>query len=75
MLSIRAYNALKRAQVNSVSDLTGFSYEDLMELPNLKTKKAEELVESLRRVGIQIPESKYVDSSPPGLDVIPDPWM
>ena len=33
-LSVRAYNCLKRAQVNSVSDLMGFSYEDLLEIKN-----------------------------------------
>ncbi len=57
-LSVRAYNCLKRAQVNSVSDLMGFSYEDLLEIKNFGSKSADEVIEALERIGIQIPQSR-----------------
>ena len=57
-LSVRAYNCLKRAQVNSVSDLMGFSYEDLLEIKNFSSKSADEVIEALERIGISIPQSR-----------------
>ena len=57
-LSVRAYNCLKRAQVNSVSDLMGFSYEDLLEIKNFGSKSADEVIEALERIGITIPQSR-----------------
>ena len=57
-LSGRAYNCLKRAQVNSVSDLMGFSYEDLLEIKNFGSKSADEVIEALERIGISIPQSR-----------------
>ena len=49
---------LKRAQVNSVSDLMGFSYEDLLEIKNFGSKSADEVIEALERIGISIPQSR-----------------
>lgn len=57
-LSVRAYNCLKRAQVNSVSDLMGFSYEDLLEIKNFGSKSADEVIEALERIGITLPQSR-----------------
>ena len=57
-LSVRAYNCLKRAQVNSVSDLMGFSYEDLLEIKNFGSKSADEVIEALERIGISLPPSR-----------------
>ena len=57
-LSVRAYNCLKRAQVNSVSDLMGFSSEDLLEIKNFGSKSADEVIEALERIGISIPQSR-----------------
>ncbi len=57
-LSVRAYNCLKRAQVNSVSDLMGFSYEDLLEIKNFGSQSADEVIEALERIGISIPQSR-----------------
>jgi len=57
-LSVRAYNCLKRAQVNSVSDLMGFSYEDLLEIKNFGSKSADEVIEALERIGISNPQSR-----------------
>ncbi|AVH70847.1 MULTISPECIES: DNA-directed RNA polymerase subunit alpha [unclassified Nostoc] len=55
-LSVRAYNCLKRAQVNSVADLLDYTQEDLLEIKNFGQKSAEEVVEALqRRLGITLP--------------------
>ena len=57
-LSVRAYNCLKRAQVNSVSDVMGCSYEELLEIKNFGSKSADEVIEALERIGISIPQSR-----------------
>jgi DNA-directed RNA polymerase subunit alpha len=58
-LSVRAYNCLKRAQINSVSDLMGYTQEDLLEIKNFGQKSAEEVIEALeKRLGIKLPHDK-----------------
>lgn len=58
-LSVRAYNCLKRAQINSVADLLDYTQEDLLEIKNFGQKSAEEVVEALQqRLGITLPQSK-----------------
>lgn len=58
-LSVRAYNCLKRAQVNSVADLLEYTQEDLLEIKNFGQKSAEEVVEALqRRLGITLPQER-----------------
>jgi len=58
-LSVRAYNCLKRAQINSVADLLDFSQEDLLEIKNFGQKSAEEVIEALQeRLGITLPLEK-----------------
>jgi DNA-directed RNA polymerase subunit alpha len=58
-LSVRAYNCLKRAQINSVADLLGYSQEDLLEIKNFGAKSAEEVIESLQKnLGIMLPLEK-----------------
>ena len=58
-LSVRAYNCLKRAQINSVSDLLDYSQEDLLEIKNFGQKSAEEVVEALQiKLGIMLPLEK-----------------
>ncbi|MEO0454987.1 MAG: DNA-directed RNA polymerase subunit alpha [Cyanobacteria bacterium P01_A01_bin.114] len=63
-LSVRAYNCLKRAQINSVSDLLDYSQEDLLEIKNFGQKSAEEVVEALQeKLGIMLPLEKPAKSS------------
>jgi len=58
-LSVRAYNCLKRAQINSVADLLDYSQEDLLEIKNFGQKSAEEVIDALKtRLGITLPEEK-----------------
>jgi len=63
-LSVRAYNCLKRAQVNSVADLLDYTQEDLLEIKNFGQKSAEEVVEALqRRLGITLAPERSSKSS------------
>ena len=58
-LSVRAYNCLKRAQINSVSDLLDYTQEDLLEIKNFGQKSADEVIDALRkRLGITLPQEK-----------------
>lgn len=58
-LSVRAYNCLKRAQINTVSDLLDYSQEDLLEIKNFGAKSAYEVIEALQvRMGITLPQEK-----------------
>ncbi|MBF2034942.1 MAG: DNA-directed RNA polymerase subunit alpha [Leptolyngbyaceae cyanobacterium T60_A2020_046] len=63
-LSVRAYNCLKRAQINSVSDLLDYTQEDLLEIKNFGQKSAEEVIEALQqRLGITLPAEKSAKPS------------
>lgn len=54
-LSVRAYNCLKRAQINSVSDLLKYSPEKLQEIKNFGQKSAEEVYAALKnKLGITL---------------------
>lgn len=60
-LSVRAYNCLKRAQINTVADLLDYTQEDLLEIKNFGAKSAEEVIEALQvRLGITLPHEKSV---------------
>jgi len=48
-LSVRAYNCLKRANVNTLSDLLKYSPEDLLEFKNFGQKSADEVCENLKK--------------------------
>jgi len=52
-LSVRAYNCLKKAQINTVGDLLHYSPEKLQELKNFGRKSADEVFSTLKnRLGI-----------------------
>jgi DNA-directed RNA polymerase subunit alpha len=58
-LSVRAYNCLKRAQINTVADLLDYSQEDLLEIKNFGQKSAEEVIDALQqRLGITLAQGK-----------------
>jgi len=60
-LSVRAYNCLKRAQINYVADLLQFTEEDLLEIKNFGQKSAEEVIDALReKLGLTLPKERPV---------------
>ena len=57
-LSVRSYNCLKRAGINTVSELTSKTPEDMMKVRNLGRKSLEEVLAKLRELnlGLSTPE-------------------
>ena len=53
-LSVRSYNCLKRAGINTVQDLTNMSEEDMMKVRNLGKKSFDEVVDKLHSIGLDL---------------------
>ena len=53
-LSVRSYNCLKRANINTVEELCNKTSEDMMKVRNLGRKSLEEVLEKLRELGLQL---------------------
>ncbi len=53
-LSVRSYNCLKRAGINTVQDLTNRSENDMMKVRNLGRKSLEEVVAKLDSMGLAL---------------------
>ncbi|MFV0555884.1 MAG: DNA-directed RNA polymerase subunit alpha [Lactovum sp.] len=53
-LSVRAYNSLKRAGINTVLDLADMNITEIQKIKNLGKKSFEEVVEKLKNLGIEI---------------------
>ncbi len=51
-LSVRSYNCLRRALLNTVADLTSKSEEDMMKVRNLGRKSLKEIKEKLESLGL-----------------------
>ncbi len=51
-LSVRSYNCLKRAAINTVEDLTNKSEEEMMKVRNLGRKSLEEVINKLNALGL-----------------------
>lgn len=51
-LSVRAYNCLKRAGINSVTELVQRNQEDMMKVRNLGRKSLEEVEQKLQALGL-----------------------
>jgi DNA-directed RNA polymerase subunit alpha len=53
--------ALKEADVNTVSDLMDFSYEDLIKTRGIGSLQADDIIEALESAGITLPQSRVKD--------------
>jgi len=53
-LSVRSYNCLKRAGINTVEDLTNRTEEDMMKVRNLGRKSLEEVLQKLHALGLSL---------------------
>ena len=56
-LSVRSYNCLKRAGINTVEDLSEKTYEDMLKVRNLGKKSLEEVIQKLASLGLALKES------------------
>lgn len=57
-LSVRAYNCLKRAGINTVSELVQRNQEDMMKVRNLGKKSLEEVEQKLEAMGLALKSSE-----------------
>ncbi|MBQ7077800.1 MAG: DNA-directed RNA polymerase subunit alpha [Lachnospiraceae bacterium] len=53
-LSVRSYNCLKRAGINTVHELTQKTQEDMMKVRNLGRKSFEEVLGKLKELGLEL---------------------
>ncbi len=53
-LSVRSYNCLKRANINTVGELTQKTVEEMMKVRNLGRKSLKEVIEKLRDIGLSL---------------------
>ena len=51
-LSVRSYNCLKRAGINTVQELANKTEEDMMKVRNLGRKSLEEVKHKLEELGL-----------------------
>ena len=56
-LSVRSYNCLKRANINTVGELTQKTEEEMMKVRNLGRKSLKEVVQKLREIGLDLKNS------------------
>jgi len=56
-LSVRSYNCLKRAGINTVGELTQKTEEEMMRVRNLGRKSLKEVVTKLREIGLDLRRS------------------
>lgn len=53
-LSVRSYNCLKRAGINTVEELCNKTSDDMMKVRNLGRKSLEEVLAKLKELGLQL---------------------
>ncbi len=57
-LSVRSYNCLKRAGINTVQELTNKTPDDMMKVRNLGRKSLEEVLAKLKELGLSLNEGE-----------------
>ncbi len=57
-LSVRSYNCLKRAGINTVEELCNRTSEDMMKVRNLGRKSLEEVLAKLKELGLELNPSE-----------------
>lgn len=57
-LSVRSYNCLKRAGINTVEELTKKTEEDMMKVRNLGRKSLEEVQQKMAALGLSMRSSR-----------------
>jgi DNA-directed RNA polymerase subunit alpha len=56
-LTVRSFNCLKKAGVESVGELARFTMNDLLKIKNLGRKSLEEIIEKMKELGFDITSS------------------
>ena len=60
-LSVRAYNCLKRASINSMAELLKKSEHDLLNIKNFGKKSSDEVIERLHHFGLDLAPNPEMD--------------
>lgn len=58
-LSVRAYNCLKRAQINTVEELVSKTEDEMAKVRNLGRKSLEEIMQKLENLGLSLAVKEY----------------
>lgn len=58
-LSVRSYNCLKRAGIDTVKDLTEKTYEDMLVVKFLGNKSLEEVIQKLASLGLALKKNAH----------------
>ena len=53
-LSVRAFNCLKRANINTVEDLINKTEDEMMKVRNLGRKSLDEVIDKLNKLGFSL---------------------
>ena len=56
-LSVRSFNCLKRAQINTVEELVNKTEDEMMKVRNLGRKSLEEVINKLEELGLGFKKS------------------
>ena len=59
-LSVRSFNCLKRAGINTVEELTSKTPDDMMKVRNLGRKSLEEVLQKLQEMGLSLRQTEEV---------------
>lgn len=60
-LSVRSFNCLRRAGIETLADLENLTYEELMKIRNVNQKSLEEIVSKAKRYGITFEDADELD--------------
>ncbi len=60
-LSVRSYNCLKRAGINTVAELINKTPDDMMKVRNLGRKSLEEVLAKLKELGLELRQGESVE--------------
>lgn len=69
-LSVRAYNCLKRANINSMAELLKKSEHDLLNIKNFGKKSSDEVIERLHHFGLDLAPSPELDENGMVIEVV-----
>ena len=54
--TVRSYNCLKKAGVNTISDLTSMTYVEILKIKNLGRKSLNEIIDKMKELGYDLSE-------------------
>ena len=59
--TVRSYNCLKKAGVNTISDLTSMTYNELLKIKNLGKKSLNEIIDKMKELGYDLDDNASND--------------